>query len=222
MNQMQNMSMGGPGAGMQPNMGNMMSHPSQQQQMNAMNPMAKMQGMANGGYPQRRMAPYPSPQMHAAQKRGGGGMYPMNPNGQNVPQQQVGMPYGQQQMHPQAGNGVPVPMQAAGGAYGRPGPMGAYGRMTGGMTGAGPMGPGGMGPVNGGMGPTGMAAMRCGGNGYGPMGGAAGQQPAAYYPSGNGVGMGMGGGGGGGAGGSMCPAGPGAANSSGNPYQNQG
>ncbi|XP_023177195.2 zinc finger MIZ domain-containing protein 2 isoform X2 [Drosophila hydei] len=228
MNQMQSMSMG-PGGGM----------PGMQQQMGAMNPMAKMQGMANGGYPQqqppqqqqRRMAPYPHPQMHMAQKRAGagvgvGGMYP-NPAQQ---QQQPPQMYGGQQMHPGAGSGsgvpgVPLPMQAgAGNGYGRAGPAGggagagAYGRISAGN-----------GPV---MGPGGGPMMPMGGAGMGPGPGCMGQQrfvpqpggagvgyaqQSQFYPGGNGGAMGVGAGQGG-----MCPAGPGAVASTGNPYQNQG
>lgn len=176
MNQMQSMSMSGMGGGMQPGGGAGMGAVSsssgmpmhQQQHMNSMTPMSKMQGMANGGYNQRRMAPYPNPQMHAAQKRGG--MYPMN--SQNVPQQQSagGMPYGGQ-MHPQAGSGVPLPMQTS---YGRSGPMGAYGRPTncGSMGGMGPvgMGPGSMGPGSMGPGSMGPGGMGPGGMGPGGMG----------------------------------------------------
>ncbi|KAM7358309.1 zinc finger MIZ domain-containing protein tonalli isoform 2-T4 [Cochliomyia hominivorax] len=244
MNQMQqNMSMNGmsgmqTGGGMGPgaSVGNMSMH---QQQLSAMNPMAKMQGMANGGYNQRRMTPYPNPQMHAAQKRGG--MYPMN--SQNVPQQQgSSMPYGAGQMHPQQNNGVPLPMQAG---YGRAGPMTAYGRPgnCGSISGMGPggmgpggmgpggMGPGGMGPGNmgsGGMGPGGLgpgglvpggcmsSMQRFGGGGYGPN--SHHSQQGQFYPSAQ-SGMGMNGGNSSSA---MCPAGPGSASNTGNPYQNQG
>lgn len=82
-----------------------------------MNPMAKMQGMANG-YAPRRMSPYPTPQMHAAQKRTmygmGGSQGP--PNGPAMSQ------------FPQHQGGVPVPIQNP--TYGRPGqnPMNPYGR----------------------------------------------------------------------------------------------
>lgn len=63
------------------------------------------------------MSPYPTPQMHAAQKRA---MYPMGhaQNPQNVPGGPMQYPHNQT-------NGVPVPMQQG---YGRPGPMSAYGR----------------------------------------------------------------------------------------------
>ena len=90
-------------------------------QMNGMNqmtnPMAKMQGMANG-YAPRRMSPYPNPQLHAAQKRTlygmGGNQGP--PNGPAMSQ------------FPQHQGGVPVPMQNQ--PYGRPGqnPMNPYSR----------------------------------------------------------------------------------------------
>lgn len=80
--------------------------------MNQMNPMAKMQGMANG-YAPRRMSPYPTPQMHSAQKRG---MYQM-PQQQNVPPQAM-----QQYSQHQNGAGVPVPVPQQN--YGRPGPNG--------------------------------------------------------------------------------------------------
>lgn len=147
MSQMSNMNMniGGGGGGMNPISGmnamgqmNGMNHQingmAAQQQMN---PMAKMQGMANG-YPPRRMSPYPSPQMHAAQKRamyptlghGGasGGMGPSQ-NLQSVPLGAGGgggggggaMPYS----HHIQTNGVPVPMQQS---YGRAGPISGYGR----------------------------------------------------------------------------------------------
>jgi zinc finger MIZ domain-containing protein len=105
MQQMANMGMNMSGhqmSGMPP-MGAMngMSH-------NQMGPMAKMQGMANG-YPSRRMAPYPNPQMHAVQKRAA--MYGMPP----------GQPMGG--MYQQQHAGVPIPMQ--GQPYGR---MPGYGR----------------------------------------------------------------------------------------------
>ncbi|XP_033149380.1 zinc finger MIZ domain-containing protein 2 [Drosophila busckii] len=235
MNQMQSMSMGPTGM-----------------QMGNMNPMAKMQGMANGGYPQqqpppqqqRRLTPYPHPQMHMAQKRNGGGvgggMYP-NPAAQQQPPQM----YGGQQMHPGGpggSGGVPLPMQAgAGNGYGRGGPMGggggggagAYGRMSAG-NGMGPNG----GPV---MAPGGGPMMPMGSAGMGPGPGCMGQQ--RFVPQAGGAGMGYGAGagahqaqfypngngGGGGVGvgvgggqGSMCPAGPGGVASSANPYQNQG
>ncbi|XP_017043596.1 zinc finger MIZ domain-containing protein 2 isoform X2 [Drosophila ficusphila] len=254
MNQMQNMSMG-PGVGGSGGMGggmNPLQQQAAQQQMGGMNPMAKMQGMANG-YPQqapptlsqqqqqqqqRRMAPYPHPQMHMAQKRaaggvgGAGGMYPGNP----MQQQQQAQMYGGQQMHPgNGGGGVPLPMQAggAGNGYGRSGPMGAgnggYGRMSAG-NGMGPAG----GPVMGPMGPGGMTA-----GGMGPGPGCMSQQ--RFMPQGSGGGGGMPYGGVGGAGshqgqfypgsgqsagmqqaGGMCPAGPGGVATTGNPYQNQG
>uniref|UniRef100_A0A1L8DIB2 Putative zn-finger transcription factor n=1 Tax=Nyssomyia neivai TaxID=330878 RepID=A0A1L8DIB2_9DIPT len=57
----------------------------QMSQMVDMNPMAKMQGMANGYHQSRRMTPYPAPMMHNTQKRGG--MYPMGQ--QNVPMGQM-------------------------------------------------------------------------------------------------------------------------------------
>ncbi|XP_070136444.1 zinc finger MIZ domain-containing protein 2 isoform X1 [Drosophila bipectinata] len=251
MNQMQNMSMGGGGSGMGGGM-NPMQQQSAQQQMGGMNPMAKMQGMANGGYPQqappslsqqqqqRRMAPYPHPQMHMAQKRaaaaggaggvggvGVGGMYPNNPM-----QQQQAQMYGNQQMHPGAG-GVPLPMQAggAGNGYGRGGPMGAGNGSYGRMSASNGMGPSG-GPVMGPMGPGGM----------GPGPGCMSQQ--RFMPQGSGgaggmPGVGYGGSGGPGShqgqfypgsgqsggmqqGGGMCPAGPGGVSTTGNPYQNQG
>ncbi|XP_016965659.1 zinc finger MIZ domain-containing protein 2 isoform X3 [Drosophila biarmipes] len=215
MNQMQNMSMG-PGVGGSSGMGggmNPLQQQAAQQQMGSMNPMAKMQGMANGGYPQqappsltqqqqqqqqqRRMAPYPHPQMHMAQKRaaagvgGAGGMYPGNP----MQQQQQAQMYGNGQMHPGSGGGVPLPMQAggAGNGYGRSGPMGAgnggYGRMSAG-NGLGPTG----GPV---MGPIGPGGMTAGGMGPGP--GCMSQQ--RFMPQGSGGGMpGVGYGGVGGAG----------------------
>ncbi|XP_064544638.1 zinc finger MIZ domain-containing protein 1 isoform X4 [Drosophila montana] len=193
MNQMQNMSMG-PGGGIG-------------QQMAGMNPMAKMQGMANGGYPQqqqqqqqlpqqqqRRMAPYPHPQMHMAQKRAGAGvggaMYP-NPAQQ---QQQPPQMYGGQQMHPGAAGGgvpgVPLPMQAgAGNGYGRAVPMagggggaGAYGRISAG-NGIGPNG----GPV---MGPGGGPMMPMGVAGMGPGPGCMGQQ--RFVPQAGGAGVGYG------------------------------
>ncbi|XP_055690592.1 zinc finger MIZ domain-containing protein 1 isoform X2 [Lutzomyia longipalpis] len=97
----------------------------QMSQMVDMNPMAKMQGMANGYHQSRRMAPYPSPIMHATQKRGG--MYAMGQ--QNVPMGQM------QQFPPQQGQPqqhfVPLQQQppAQYGRAGVPGPMhGNYGR----------------------------------------------------------------------------------------------
>ncbi|XP_018790016.1 PREDICTED: zinc finger MIZ domain-containing protein 1 isoform X1 [Bactrocera latifrons] len=229
MNQMQNMSMGG---------GPQMTPQQQQQAMSGLGPMAKMQGMANGGYA-RRSTPYPSAQMHAAQKRAS---YTSmgNPSMQNVPPQMSMQHYGQQ-MHPQAGSGVPVPMQA--GAYARGGPMGGYGRANamgpvgmgpGGM-GPGGMGPGGMGPAGmgpggmgpGGMGPGGMCPSVMGPGGMGPGGVSAMQrgmpqgpggysaamahQQNQYYPGVNGAG-----------GPGMGPAGPGALTNTGSMYQNQG
>ncbi|XP_037042987.1 zinc finger MIZ domain-containing protein 1 isoform X2 [Bradysia coprophila] len=123
MNQMSNMSMGmnqmGPMNGM--NTMGPMNGMNQMNGMAQMNPMAKMQGMANG-YPPRRMSPYPTPQMHAAQKRA---MYPIGhaQNPQNVPGGAMQYPHNQT-------NGVPVPIQQG---YGRSGPMNAYGRGGAGM-----------------------------------------------------------------------------------------
>lgn len=85
--------------------------------MNQMNPMAKMQGMANG-YAPRRMAPYPNPQLHVAQKRS---MYGMSGN--------QGPPNGPaMSQFPQHQGGVPVPIQNQ--PYVRQGqnPMNPYGR----------------------------------------------------------------------------------------------
>lgn len=82
----------------QMNYTNQRHHPNQMSQMgnnsntssslvghqinNQMNPMQKMQGMANGGYAARRMSPYPNPQMHATQKRAA--IYaPQGPNTMN-------------------------------------------------------------------------------------------------------------------------------------------
>lgn len=223
MNQMQSMSMGmGPmrgngAAGMGAGGGVMNDASQMSHQMTAMNPMAKMQGMANNGYPPRRMAPYPNPQMHAAQKRAA--MYPMNhqANPQNVPQHHAAaaaaaaaagqMQYNPHHQHPHHSthqpNGVPVPMQAG---YGRTGgQMNPYGR-----------GPGGM------MGPVGSAAgmmpqQRAVPGSYGggaPMGAHAQQ----FYGGGGGNavgGMGPLGGMGGGNGG---PAGPGAGAGTPNAY----
>lgn len=83
------------------------------------------------------MSPYPTPQMHAAQKRS---MYP-NMSQQHGPNHQSGVSGGPMQQYPHniAANGVPVPMQQN---YGRAGPMGpastgvgagAYGRQAPGM-----------------------------------------------------------------------------------------
>ena len=74
-------------------------------------------------YPPRRMSPYPTPQMHAAQKRAA--MYPMGSHAVQNPQTVPGGPM--QYPHNQT-NGVPVPMQQS---YGRTGPMNAYGRSAG-------------------------------------------------------------------------------------------
>lgn len=74
-------------------------------------------------YPPRRMSPYPTPQMHAAQKRA---MYPSMGHAQN-PQSVPGGPM--QYPHNQS-NGVPVPMQQN---YGRAGPISGYGRSAPGM-----------------------------------------------------------------------------------------
>lgn len=155
MNQMANMNMamgggGGAGGGMNPmngmnamgQMNHQMASAQQQQQQQQMNPMAKMQGMANG-YPPRRMSPYPSPQMHVAQKRamypamghggggvgGVGGMGPGPPNPQSVPLGGGGGGGGigpMQYSHHNQTNGVPVPMQQN---YGRGGPISGYGRV---------------------------------------------------------------------------------------------
>lgn len=118
MTQMANMGMTSSGAGTH-QMGNQMNGITQ------MNPMAKMQGMANGYAPPRRMSPYPNPQMHSAQKRaaiyagmntgsGGAGIpaAPTNPAMSQFPQHQ---------------GGVPIPMQNQ---YGRPtqNPMNPYAR----------------------------------------------------------------------------------------------
>ncbi|XP_055376772.1 putative uncharacterized protein DDB_G0286901 isoform X2 [Condylostylus longicornis] len=158
MNQMQNMTMSMGPMGPNPNaMGGMgQHHPSMtahhhhQQQMNAMNPMAKMQGMANGVYPQqRRIAPYPNPQMHAAQKRhassaaaaaaaAAANMHQNMANYQNpnVPPHAVSQQHpGQMQFsHHQSANGVPVPMQPSG--YGRSMPMNPYAGSRAGAMGA--------------------------------------------------------------------------------------
>lgn len=85
--------------------------------INQMNPMAKMQGMANG-YAPRRMAPYPNPQLHSAQKRNIYGM-----GGNQGPSNGPAM-----SQFPQHQGGVPVPIQNQ--PYGRPGqnPMNPYGR----------------------------------------------------------------------------------------------
>lgn len=105
MAQMANMGMGNH------QMGNQMNG------INQLNPMAKMQGMANG-YAPRRMSPYPSPQLHVAQKRNmygiGGSQGPPN-----VPAMS---------QFPQHQGGVPVPIQNQ--SYARPGqnPMNPYGR----------------------------------------------------------------------------------------------
>lgn len=82
-----------------------------------MNPMAKMQGMANG-YGPRRMSPYPNPQLHVAQKRSLYGMA-VNQGPPNVPAMS---------QFPQHQGGVPLPMQNQ--AYGRPGqnPMNPFSR----------------------------------------------------------------------------------------------
>jgi hypothetical protein len=84
-------------------------------QMNGINqnPMAKMQGMANG-YAPRRMSPYPNPQMHTAQKRAA--MYGMSAATQAGPPT-AGPAMSQFPQH-QAG-GVPIPMANQ---YGRPTP----------------------------------------------------------------------------------------------------
>ena len=86
---------------------------------NQMNPMQKMQGMANGGYAARRMSPYPNPQMHSVQKRAA--MYGMGAGGAGPNQVQ-----GPNQF-PHQGSGVPLPLQNQ---YGRPGQnsMNMYGR----------------------------------------------------------------------------------------------
>lgn len=122
MAQMASMGMNHPMNGM----GNGMNSMNQMNQMNAMNqvnPMAKMQGMANGYQSHaRRMAPYPNPQMHVAQKRT---MYGMGQGSAVPPTGPVQFPQHQQV-------GVPVPMQ--GQAYGRSGPQtvnSSYGRVAG-------------------------------------------------------------------------------------------
>uniref|UniRef100_A0A336MBF7 CSON008919 protein n=1 Tax=Culicoides sonorensis TaxID=179676 RepID=A0A336MBF7_CULSO len=105
MQQMQQMGMSGGGMqqqqmnpGMNPGMGPMNG-------MNQLGPMAKMQGMANG-YSRNRVAPYPNPQLAAAQKRAG--MYGGAAAGMGMASQ-GGMPFGQNQ-------NVPIGMQ---GSYGR-------------------------------------------------------------------------------------------------------
>lgn len=106
MAQMANMGMGG-----NSQLGNQINS------INQMNPMAKMQGMANG-YAPRRMAPYPNPQLHSAQKRNLYGM-----GGNQGPSNGPAM-----SQFPQHQGGVPVPIQNQ--PYGRPGqnPMNPYGR----------------------------------------------------------------------------------------------
>ncbi|XP_055707453.1 zinc finger MIZ domain-containing protein 1 isoform X3 [Phlebotomus papatasi] len=105
----------------------------QMSQMVDMNPMAKMQGMANGYHQTRRMAPYPSPMMHASQKRSG--MYPMTPQ-QNVPMGQMQQFAQQQAQPPPQQHFVPLQQQQQppGQGYARgsvQGPMhGNYGRGT--------------------------------------------------------------------------------------------
>lgn len=105
MTQMANMGMGSHQMGTQMN------------GITQMNPMAKMQGMANG-YAPRRMSPYPAPQLHTAQKRS---MYGMG--GSQGPPNVPAM-----SQFPQHQGGVPVPIQNQ--VYGRPGqnPMNPYGR----------------------------------------------------------------------------------------------
>lgn len=89
MTQMANMGMGNHQMGTQMN------------GINQMNPMAKMQGMANG-YAPRRMAPYPNPQLHVAQKRNMYGMGGSQGGPPSVPAMS---------QFPQHQSGVPVPMQ---------------------------------------------------------------------------------------------------------------
>jgi zinc finger MIZ domain-containing protein len=94
-------------------MANMSSnHHQMGNQMGGMNPMAKIQGMANG-YPPRRLSPYPNPPLHVAQKRSAMGQVPPN-NAMN--------------QFTQIQSGVPVPLQNQ--PYNRPGqnPMNSYGR----------------------------------------------------------------------------------------------
>lgn len=74
-----------------------------------MNPMQKMQGMANGGYAARRMTPYPNPQMHSSQKRSA--MYTGMGNGGNQAPSAAMNQFQQQ-------GGVPIPIQNH--QYGRP------------------------------------------------------------------------------------------------------
>lgn len=78
--------------------------------MNQMNPMQKMQGMANGGYAARRMTPYPTPQIHTAQKRAA--MYGMSSGNQAPP------PPPAINQFPHQGGVVPLPIQNH--QYGRP------------------------------------------------------------------------------------------------------
>ncbi|GAB0088550.1 zinc finger MIZ domain-containing protein 2 [Sergentomyia squamirostris] len=112
-------------------------NPNVMQQMSQMmdiNPMAKMQGMANGYHQSRRMTPYPSPMMHSTQKRTA--MYPMAAQQQQQQQQNVPMAQMQQQFMPMQQQ-QPNPNQA----YGRvPGPMhGNYGRNAAAAAGGGGM-----------------------------------------------------------------------------------
>uniref|UniRef100_T1PIR0 MIZ/SP-RING zinc finger n=1 Tax=Musca domestica TaxID=7370 RepID=T1PIR0_MUSDO len=182
MNQMQSMAIAGSGIG---SVGGSSSGMSlhHQQQMSVMNPMSKMQGMAGSSYNQRRMSPYPNPQMHAAQKRAG--VYPIN--NPSVPQTQgtAGMGYGlSSHMHHQTTNGVPLPMQTGYGG-GRGGAMSYGGRsgncansnMSANGMGATSMAPGNIGP--GGMGSTVLPNSSMGQVGMGPAGMPGNMGPAA-------------------------------------------
>ncbi|XP_061398419.1 zinc finger MIZ domain-containing protein 2 [Musca vetustissima] len=236
MNQMQSMSMGGmvnnSGMGYGGSSPSGMPLHQQQQQMNVTNTMSKMQGMGSSGYNQRRMSPYPNPQIHAAQKRAGS--YPINNTA--VPQGNGGGSMGyssSSQMQHQMGNGVPLPIQT--GYGGKVGTMSYSGRpvMTSSGIGSNNMGPGCMSSTNmtnNNMGPVGMVPSGIPGN-MGPAGcissvqrfgssyGANSHHPQHnQFYTGSQANMNM----------NnnivsnpMCPIGPGSVPSSGSPYQNQ-
>lgn len=121
MNQMQNM-VGMASMNTSANGAHMGGH-----QITNINPMAKMQGMANAGYSNRRMQPYPNAQMVPSKRTSqANGIYSQNvppshhPGQLQYPHQNHPShhnPHIQQQTHPsQQPNGVPVPMQPG---YGR-------------------------------------------------------------------------------------------------------
>lgn len=90
---------------MNPQMGGMNPQMGPMNGMSQMNPMSKMSTMANG-YSNRRMAPYPNPQMMAAQKRAN--MYGAQGGMPFAAQNQPNMPIGMQNCYNRGGSGGPM------------------------------------------------------------------------------------------------------------------